>query len=75
MNTQRVEALEVVADDLRDARAYYDSWRSDGSDYIQKQFRELLTWIEWNPGAFPEEVSSLQESDYPQYLFRSFLCD
>jgi len=55
MKTQRVEALEVVAEDLRDARSYYDSWRSDGSAYFQKQFRELLAWIEWNPELFPKK--------------------
>lgn len=52
MNSQRVEALEQVVEDLRYARAYYDSWRSDGGSCFRKQFDDTAAWIEWNPELF-----------------------
>jgi hypothetical protein len=55
MRSQPVEALEVLEDDLRHARTFYDSWRMDGSSYFQKQFNEAVSWIEWNPELFPKK--------------------
>ena len=55
MRSQRVEALEEIEADLRDARLYYDSWRSDGSGYFKKHFDETVAWIEWNPEVFPRK--------------------
>lgn len=55
MRSQPAEALEVVEDDLRQARAFYDSWRLDGNSYFQRQFNETVSWIEWNPELFPKK--------------------
>ena len=55
MRSQRVEALEAIEEDLRDATSYYDSWKSDGSAYFKKQFDETVAWIEWNPELFPRK--------------------
>jgi hypothetical protein len=52
MKSQKAEALDVVEFDLRYARQYYDSWMSGGADYFQSQFREAVSWIEWNPELF-----------------------
>lgn len=54
MRSQKVEALEIVEGDLRYARSYYDSWRADGGSYFQDQFRDTISWIEWNPELFPK---------------------
>ncbi len=55
MRSQTVEALEIVEADLRAARSFYDSWRSDGSSYLQARFRETVSWIAWNPELFPRK--------------------
>ena len=49
MKSQRVEALEEVADDLRYAYDYYSS------AYFRGQFDEAVGWIEWNPELFPKK--------------------
>jgi ParE toxin of type II toxin-antitoxin system, parDE len=54
VNSQPVEALEVVEADLRSAQDYYASWRSDGASYLKAQFDEAVKWIEWNPELFPK---------------------
>jgi hypothetical protein len=52
MRSQRVEALEEVADDLRSAKEFYASWRSDGAAYFHQQFEDTIAWIAWNPELF-----------------------
>ncbi len=55
MRSQPVEALEIVEVDLREACAFYDSWRAEGGAYFRQQFRETAQWIEWNPELFPRK--------------------
>lgn len=53
MKSQPVEFLEDIEADLRDARAFYDSWQTDGGIRFHEKFRETVSWIEWNPEMFP----------------------
>lgn len=53
MKSQPVEFLEDIEADLRDARAFYDSWQSHGGLRFHEKFRETVAWIEWNPEMFP----------------------
>ena len=53
MNSQRVEFLEEIEADLRDARAFYDSWQTDGGVRFHEKFRDVISWVEWNPKMFP----------------------
>lgn len=55
MKSQPVEFLEPIESDLRDARAFYDSWQTDGGARFQEKFRETVSWIEWNPAMFPRK--------------------
>ena len=55
MNSQPVEFLDIVEHDLRAARAFYDSWLSDGADQFSAKYNETLDWIEWNPEQFPRK--------------------
>jgi len=49
VRSQPVEFLdEFTEDDLRYARLYYDSWKTDGANWFQERFREAVAWIEWN---------------------------
>ena len=57
MKSQPVEALEVVEGDIRFAREYYNTWRSDGSDYFHEKFLETIHWIQWNPELFSKKFS------------------
>ncbi len=52
MKSQPVEFLEFVESDLRQAREFYASWKSDGAEDFQSKFRETILWIEWNPELF-----------------------
>ena len=62
MKSQPVEALEIVEDDLRQAGAFYDSWRMEGSSYFQKQFNETVSWIEWNPELFSKKYKHFRRA-------------
>lgn len=55
MKSQPVEFLEFVEDDLAYAYDYYDSWHAEGRDYFRGQFRETVSWIEWNPELFSKK--------------------
>ncbi len=55
MRSQPVEFLEVVEHDLRHARAFYDSWQTDGGSQFSSRFDEVINWIEWNPEQFPRK--------------------
>ena len=53
MKEQPVEFLEGIEADLRAARAFYDSWQTEGGVRFHEKFRETVAWIEWNPEMFP----------------------
>ena len=55
VRSQPVEFLEFIEDDLRYARAYYDSWKTDGAEWFQGRLREAISWVEWNPEMFPKK--------------------
>jgi plasmid stabilization system protein ParE len=50
-----VVALPEVEEDLRAAIAHYSSWRSDGAAHVLQSYDETVSWIEWNPEAFPKK--------------------
>ena len=56
MKNQPVEVLQAVEEDLRAAMAFYDSWRYDGGNYFWHQYRDTVSWIEWNPELFPSVI-------------------
>ena len=62
MRTQRVEFLEAVELDLRQARAFYDSWQFEGAQKFQSKFRETVAWIEWNPELFPRKYKHFRRA-------------
>jgi hypothetical protein len=55
VNSQPVEFLEPIEADLRAARAFYDSWQTDGGRKFHEKFRDTISWIEWNPELFPRK--------------------
>ena len=60
MKQQSVEFLEEIEADLRAARAFYDSWLTNGGVLFHEKFRETVSWIEWNPGLFPRRHRSFR---------------
>ncbi len=72
MKTQPVELLEFVEDDLRYAWDYYDAWRSDGAEYFRQQFRDTVTWIEWNPELFPTKYRYFRRAIIKNTYFGAF---
>ena len=72
MKSQRVEALEEVADDLRYAYDYYSSWRLDGASYFRGQFDEAVGWIEWNPELFPKKYRMFRRAIVRNTYFAIF---
>jgi plasmid stabilization system protein ParE len=50
-----VFALPEVEGDLREAMAHYASWRSDGAEHIRQKYNETISWVGWNPEAFPRK--------------------
>lgn len=69
MKNQPVEFLEPVESDLRYARAYYDSWQTNGGTRIHEKFRETIAWIEWNPELFPRKYSRYRRAVIRQSYF------
>lgn len=72
VRSQPVEFLEFIEDDLRYARAYYDSWKTDGADWFQGRLREAISWIEWNPEMFPKQYRSFRRTIIRQTYFGIF---
>ena len=72
MRSQPVEALEIVEADLRAARSFYDSWRSDGSRYLQARFHETVSWIGWNPELFPRKHRFFRRAIIRNTYFAAF---
>lgn len=55
MNSQPVEFLDIVEQDVCNARDFYDSWQTGGGNHFTAKLRETLDWIEWNPEQFPKK--------------------
>ena len=72
MTSRRVEFLEFVENDLRDARAYYDSWKADGAVWFGKRFREAISWIESNPELFPKKYGDFRRAIVRRSYFGPF---
>ena len=72
MRSQPVEVLEDVEADLRAAQAYYDSWRTDGSAFFLRQFRDTVAWIAWNPELFPRRYRFFRRAIVRQTYFGIF---
>ena len=62
MNSQPVEFLAPIEADLRAARAFYDSWQTDGGLRFHEKFRETVLWIEWNPESFPRRYRAFRRA-------------
>ena len=69
MNSKPVDALTVVTEDLKNAAAQYQSWRSDGAEHILKKYDETVSWIAWNPGLFPRKFGSVQKAILKQSYY------
>ena len=69
MNSKRVDALAVVAEDLRQAAAHYKSWRSDGAEQILRKYDETVNWIAWNPDLFPRRFGRIQKAILKQTYY------
>jgi hypothetical protein len=72
VRTQRVEFLEFVENDLRQARDFYDSWQSQGSQKFQIKFRETIGWIEWNPELFSRKYKYFRRAIIRRTYFGIF---
>ena len=59
MKSLPVFALPEVEADLRAAIFHYSSWRSDGADHVRGKYEETVSWIAWNPEAFPKKYGSI----------------
>ena len=62
MKSKPVDALSVVADDLAQAAAHYQSWRSDGAEHLLAKYEETVSWIAWNPELFPRAYGRVQRA-------------
>ena len=61
MKSKPVDALTVVTEDLKNAVAHYQSWRSDGAEHILTKYDETINWIAWNPDLFPRKFGSIRK--------------
>jgi hypothetical protein len=57
-----VFALPEIEGDLRAAMDHYSSWRSDGAGYVREKYEETVSWIEWNPEAFPKKYGVVRRA-------------
>jgi plasmid stabilization system protein ParE len=55
-------ALPEVEADLRAAISHYSSWRSDGEEHVLRKYNETISWIEWNPEAFPKKYRTVRRA-------------
>jgi len=69
MNSKPVKALPAVARDLKAAVAHYESWRVDGGEYILQKYDETVSWIAWNPDAFPRKIGAIQRAVLKQSYY------
>jgi len=49
VKSKPVDALTVVADDLAQAAAHYQSWSSDGTEHVLKSYDADSAWPELPP--------------------------
>jgi plasmid stabilization system protein ParE len=64
-----VFALPEIEGDLRIAMAHYASWRSDGAVHIRQKYEETVSWIAWNPEAFPKKYGSVRRAILKQSYY------
>jgi plasmid stabilization system protein ParE len=64
-----VFALPEVAADLRAAMAHYASWRSDGAEHVRQKYDETISWIAWNPEAFPKKHGPVRRAILKQSYY------
>jgi len=69
VKSKPVDALSVVAGDLKSAAQHYQSWRSDGEEHILQKYDETVRWIAWNPGLFPRKFGSVQTAILKQSYY------
>jgi hypothetical protein len=69
VNSKPVEALLAVAGDLKAAVAHYESWRLGGREYILQKYHETISWIAWNPDAFPRKIGAVQRAVLKQSYY------
>lgn len=62
MRSLPVFALPEVESDLRAAMAHYSSWRSDGAEHIREKYHETVSWVSWNPEAFPKKYGLVRRA-------------
>ncbi|MEN9631696.1 MAG: hypothetical protein RL077_100 [Verrucomicrobiota bacterium] len=73
VRSQPVEFLdEFTEDDLRYARLYYDSWKTDGANWFQERFREAVAWIEWNAKMIQKKYRGLRRAVIRRTYFGVF---
>ena len=72
MKSLPVEFLEFVEEDLRHARAFYDSWQFEGAEKFQQKFRETISWIGWNPEMFPKRYKLFRRAIIRRSYFAIF---
>ncbi|MES2696035.1 MAG: hypothetical protein V4773_21355 [Verrucomicrobiota bacterium] len=69
MKSLPVFALPEVEGDLRVAMAHYGSWRSDGVEHILRKYEETVSWITWNPEAFPRKFGAVRRAILKQSYY------
>jgi len=69
VNSKPVEALLAVTGDLKAAVAHYESWRLGGREYILQKYNETVSWIAWNPDAFPRKIGAIQRAVLKQSYY------
>jgi plasmid stabilization system protein ParE len=69
MKSLPVFALPEVEIDLRNAIAHYVSWRSDGAEHLSQKYGETVSWIAWNPEAFPRKYGPVRRAILKQSYY------
>ena len=69
MRSLPVWALPEVEADLRAAIAHYSSWRSDGVEHVRQKYDETISWIGWNPEAFPKKHGAVRRAILKQSYY------
>jgi hypothetical protein len=69
MKSKPVFELPEVEADLEFAIEHYCSWRSDGRSHILQKYEETISWIEWNPDAFPKKQGNVQRAILKQSYY------
>jgi plasmid stabilization system protein ParE len=69
MRSLPVLALPEVEGDLRSAISHYSSWRSDGTEHVRQKYAETISWIGWNPEAFPKKHGPVRRAIMKQSYY------